>query len=182
MADMANKLTLTSLLLFLPPTYQMPVGMVAITIYIISILTLRPYVRRGDDQLQLLALTEIFLLMLAGLVLQRNTGAAAAQLDPIVDILLSILLIATTICIMLGFLLMGIRYVRLMYYARLRQLHKELAVQAMMSPSSPSAAQQKYFGRADSDDSVGSGSEGVELTAKSDASSTGSPKAKGGKR
>jgi hypothetical protein len=54
MVDMANKLTLTSLLLFLPSSWQMAAGMFVVTCYIVSILYLTPYVRKGDDQLQLL--------------------------------------------------------------------------------------------------------------------------------
>jgi hypothetical protein len=52
LVDMANKLILTSLLLFLPLDWQMPTGMIVITLYIIAVLLLQPYVRNGDDQLQ----------------------------------------------------------------------------------------------------------------------------------
>jgi hypothetical protein len=59
-----------------------------------------------------IAQSEIFLLLVAGLVLQRNQGTAAAELDPIVDVGLSIIMIALTVAIMLGFVLLGIRYLR----------------------------------------------------------------------
>lgn len=109
MVDMADKLTLTSLLLFLPPTWQMGVGMIVVVLYMCAILLLVPYVRQGDDQLQLLAQIEIFLLLLAGLVLQSSSSVT---LDPIIDVGLSIIMIAITVCIMLGFIFLGVKYLR----------------------------------------------------------------------
>jgi hypothetical protein len=48
---MANKLALTSLLAFFPIEWQMPLGMVVIVCYMMAVLLLQPYVRRGDDRL-----------------------------------------------------------------------------------------------------------------------------------
>jgi hypothetical protein len=46
--DMAHKLAMTSLLKFVSIAYQMPTGMVVVTIYIIIILLGQPYLRKGN--------------------------------------------------------------------------------------------------------------------------------------
>ena len=47
MADMANKLAMTSLLRFLPPGEQMPGGMVVTCAYVAVLLLRAPYIRKG---------------------------------------------------------------------------------------------------------------------------------------
>ena len=58
LVDMLHKLILTSLLAFLPMHWQMPAGLVTIMLYSIFILAVRPYVRKNDDGLHLLANVE----------------------------------------------------------------------------------------------------------------------------
>jgi hypothetical protein len=77
--------------------------------------------------IQQTGLVEMFLLLLAGLVLQRTTavsGSSIAILDPVVDIGISILLIGASVTVMLGFVIYTLRYIRLFYYARLREFKK----------------------------------------------------------
>lgn len=64
--DMGNKLMLTSLLAFVPPLAQLPFGVAFAVFFLLVLLLLRPYIRKGDDRLHLFAQTEIFIILLAG--------------------------------------------------------------------------------------------------------------------
>lgn len=98
LADIINKLTLTSLIVFLPESIRMPAGMVWIICYIIVILINRPYLRNDDDMLLLLSTIEIYLLILCGYIL---TDLGSKQLEDSVDLAMSVVLIAIT-CLMVG--------------------------------------------------------------------------------
>jgi len=106
MVDMANKLMLTSVLAFFPFTVQMQFGMAFICIYCVTILLCQPYISTGDDRLALLANIEIMLVIMAGYILNTE---GKQLLDPIIDVLLSILFITITILIMLAFVIMSVK-------------------------------------------------------------------------
>jgi len=95
MADMINKLAMTSLILFLPQSSRMPVGMVWTICYMMLVLLMQPYLRKDDDGLLLLAELEIFTLVLFGFVLIEDGDGK--QLSPTVDTLMSLLLIALNV-------------------------------------------------------------------------------------
>jgi hypothetical protein len=97
MVDMLHKLVLTSLLVLFPPDAQLPVAMVASTIYTMVILVKKPYYRKGDDRLHLYAQVEIFLLLLAGYAFFRGS---IDSLDDSMDALMS----AFLIIVVLGFI------------------------------------------------------------------------------
>jgi len=112
MVDMAHKLFLTCLIAFIPGDYQLPVGMVVAIIYMVILLRLHPYIRPEDDTLQLLAQTEIYLLLLAGSIFYHNP---IEQLGNEEDKFLSAVLIILTLAIILSFLIFGALLVRRMY-------------------------------------------------------------------
>ncbi len=58
---MTHKLIVTSLVAFFPYTAQLPVAMCVVVLYMILIYVFGPFLRKGDDLLQLLSLTEIVL-------------------------------------------------------------------------------------------------------------------------
>ena len=64
--DSIHKLILTSVLAFFPQETQLPLAMATVTAYSMVILTLQPFLSPSDDLLQLLALTELNMLCLAG--------------------------------------------------------------------------------------------------------------------
>jgi len=107
LVDMFVKLILTSLLAFFPTGAQLQMGMAVIGCYINIILVFRPYIRTLDDQLHLVALNEIMLLLLCGIILQfvggfeQNTG---------VDAVLSVLLITIILGTMLIFVYNALRF------------------------------------------------------------------------
>jgi hypothetical protein len=66
MLDLGHKLLATSAIAFLPETYQMPAGLCITVAYLLVILIRRPYLRKGDDRLHLVAQSAIVLFLLAG--------------------------------------------------------------------------------------------------------------------
>ncbi len=55
---------MASLLQFLPYSYFMVGAMAVIGAFFIALLLVRPYIRKGEDRLHLLGLTEMFMLSL----------------------------------------------------------------------------------------------------------------------
>lgn len=95
---MLNKLTMTSLLVFFPAAYRMPLGMVWTVGYMSVILLMRPYLRGEEDTLHLLAEAEIYLLILCAYIL---TSLGGKKLDYTVDLAMSTVLIALNISLLL---------------------------------------------------------------------------------
>jgi len=95
LVDMANKLTVVSIVRFLPVSWQLPISLATILAYFVSLLLLSPYVRKGDDRLSLLAYTEIMLFFILGLVLLQSEQSSG-QLDDSSDDLGSAMLILIT--------------------------------------------------------------------------------------
>jgi len=124
MVDMANKLLLTSILPFLPPTWQMQAGMFVCLGFILVMLVKAPYVRKGDDRLHLFAEVEIFLVAFCGWIL---LDSGAARLEETINWLLSVVLIALTVLLIVIFLLMSVRNIKKMWQRRIRKKN-QLAV------------------------------------------------------
>ena len=108
-ADCFHKLFLTSCLAFLPRSVQLPVGEAVCVLYLIVILVLNPYLRRGDDLLHLFAQVEIFLLIMAGDVVYNLD---VVELNAKDDIVLSACLIAATVMFMGMFVGQGLFFLR----------------------------------------------------------------------
>ena len=99
--DSINKLFLTSILAFFPNNSQLPLAMGCISLYSMSILVLQPFLSPSDDLLQLLALTELFMLCLAGWIYYNTTDATLAGGQ---DTFVSVCLIAITILFFAAFM------------------------------------------------------------------------------
>ena len=100
--DSVNKLFLTSVLAFFPSDSQLPLAMGCISLYSMCVLVMQPFLSPSDDLLQLLALTELFMLCLAGWIYFNTTDAT---LDSTQDTFVSVCLIAITILFFVGFML-----------------------------------------------------------------------------
>jgi len=124
--DMFNKLFLTSILAFFPSTAQIQVGMVWIVIYIMIILIMQPYLRKGDDRLALICQCALFVLMLMALILT----SPQKDYDATTDTLLSTLCIGITIFFVMCFIFQTTNVIRKIWYRRalerLKQQEKRL--------------------------------------------------------
>jgi hypothetical protein len=125
MGDMLHKLFLTSLLRFIPQAAQLPTAMCVVALFTIVILLRQPYLRRRDDTLHLFGQVELFLLLLAAYILQKEY---ATGLDPTTDLLLSIVLVGV-ICLLfcLFFLYLILVFRRLIYWHQRRILKHFMA-------------------------------------------------------
>jgi len=85
--DMLHKLFM-SLLAFLPYEYQMPVAMIILASYAISMLVLQPWFRKGDDRLALLAQAEMMMFAMSGNIFNKGK-----ELDEFTDHILTATLI-----------------------------------------------------------------------------------------
>ena len=103
-----HKLTLTSVLAFLPSGAQLPTGMGVCVLYFLIILLVNPYLSSFDDMLALYSECEIFLLITAGWIFYNQPVGASDN-----DLLLSVCLIAITIFFFAAFLFAAL-YVLLM--------------------------------------------------------------------
>jgi len=108
MADMANKLFMTSILAFFPSTAQVQVALVWNTMFTMVLLLIQPYLRKGDDRLHQIAQIEIYALILMAYTLTHPLQ----PFDPTTDALLSAILILITLCFLIYFIVqatLGIR-------------------------------------------------------------------------
>ena len=96
-----QKLALTSIVIFLPPSVQLPFAMCALFVYTAALLLQMPYLRKSDDRLALLAQSELFLIAQAGyIILIQGT----IVLDPATNLVLSAALILLSIAVFLAFI------------------------------------------------------------------------------
>ncbi len=102
--DMLFKLTMTSLVPFLPNDLEMPGALGCVGVYIVLMLLMQPYIRKGDDRLHLLSLTELFLVIMMALTME-----SMGSLDFVMDLMVSIVLIGMTIMVVLITILMSVR-------------------------------------------------------------------------
>jgi len=93
--DMVHKLTLTSLIAFLPAVYQLQCAMGVCFVYLAIILMFNPYIRKGDDRLHCVAQIELICLFQSGHLLNN-----ADPLNALEEAMMSFLLMFMT----LGFL------------------------------------------------------------------------------
>jgi len=117
--DMAHKLTMTSLISFMPIDAQMPIGMFVVVIYLWSLLLKQPYLRKDDDLMHQFVQVELYLVVLAGYIL---TSLGTVTLDYTTDVVLSGVMIAMTIGLLLAFLLLAFFNIRRMIRARRRRM------------------------------------------------------------
>jgi len=113
-ADMCNKLFLTSIVAFFPVNSQMPIGMVWIVSYMLLTLLIYPFVRKSDDRLHLFAQMQIFLVVLGGyfFISLENNGDFISDQD---DTQMSVVLIFLTLCLVVIFSIMAIKSVRKLF-------------------------------------------------------------------
>jgi len=104
--DMAHKLVLTSLLVFVEGELKVPVAMCVILAYTLAILIFRPYLRKGDDRLHLFAQCILLNICLMSRVIQLKKYD---YVEPAVDVFLSLILIALNVLLICGFLLITTR-------------------------------------------------------------------------
>jgi len=102
LVDMANKLILTSLLAFFPFDIQMHTALAVLTLYTIAILLIRPYNRKSDDRLHLLANAELYLFVMAGIILVFSEEKDGSM-DYTTEVIASTLLIALTLSFLIVF-------------------------------------------------------------------------------
>lgn len=108
--DMTNKLCLTSLLWFFPMGWELAAGMTISSIYSCVVFVMKPYLRKGDDRLQLIANVEIYLMMLVGYVFKNEV-----ELDAKTDITLSAIMITITGTLFLYFVIQSAQVFRRWY-------------------------------------------------------------------
>eukprot|EP00478_Filoreta_tenera_P000077 GABV01000077.1.p1 GENE.GABV01000077.1~~GABV01000077.1.p1 ORF type:complete len:659 (+),score=179.96 GABV01000077.1:106-2082(+) len=90
--DMLHKALMVSVPPFMPSDVQLPFAMGILGSYTIVLLVMKPYLRKGDDRLHLLAQTELILL-----VLFAHSFSEELELSPELDTLLSAVLIVLTL-------------------------------------------------------------------------------------
>lgn len=115
--EMSYKLTITSVLGFLPHQFQVQAALAVVGAYTILILIAKPYHRSGDDTLHLLVQAETFCLVTIVLTLDAENY----QYDPVMDAILSILLIVFTCSCVILFVCM---IARIGYKEAIRQIRK----------------------------------------------------------
>jgi len=100
LADMANKLFLTSIIIFFPNGLQPGAGMVWSVSYIILILVFFPYVRKIDDRLHTYAQLHLFFILLIGYVLQQTPFEIGSAVDVFASFILLCLLFSLFILVL----------------------------------------------------------------------------------
>jgi hypothetical protein len=121
-ADMLNKLIMTSCLAFFPlmtgvRETELIGGMIVLTSFLCSILWLKPYLRKGDDRLQMIAVTELYNFVFIGYVFKDEQ-----ELDTHTDVVLSI--------IMIGLMSFFVGYMGLQLYQHIRHWWKKARLEA----------------------------------------------------
>jgi hypothetical protein len=115
--DMLNKLVISSMLVFVDPLWQMPLGMLCCCSYTLVLLLCQPYIRKSDDRLALTAQMFIFLILLAGYVtITRVELDGRAEVDYGVEMLMSACLISLAVGLMVLGTYMSVMTVRKLYY------------------------------------------------------------------
>jgi ABC-type multidrug transport system fused ATPase/permease subunit len=99
--DLMYKLVASSMLAWFPRNLQMPFALVVITIQICVVLIVQPYIRKGDDRLQLLASSELLVIVMIAFTIDDATDhgrdIAAREFDAKTDLALSLILLAIVV-------------------------------------------------------------------------------------
>lgn len=101
LADTFHKLFVTSVIAFFPKEAQLPIGMSAVTLYLIFILVLSPYLRRSDDILATIVQCELLLILMVGYVFSSLPSGTAYTGSE--DVVISIACIFITLIVFGGF-------------------------------------------------------------------------------
>jgi len=89
MADMSHKLLVTSVIAFIQPySAQLPVAMLIVLSYLLAILIGKPYLRKSDDRLHLVAQLEILLFLVAGNITVHNPISPTAKFGRVMSAIL----------------------------------------------------------------------------------------------
>lgn len=112
--DLAYKAAIVCAPRFVRQDYQMVVAMLLSGLYLIALILLRPYVRKGDDRLHLVVVASVFCIALAGQVLVEASTALDAVLIEVLLVLLPVhcffLFLVMTVRVSLKFLWGGRRH------------------------------------------------------------------------
>jgi len=130
--DMAHKLTMTSLIAFLPISAQMPLGMFVVITYLWALQLTQPYLRRDDDMMHMFVQVELYLIVLAGYIL---TSLGTVTLDYTTDVVLSGVMITMTIGLLLAFLLLAFFNLRKIIRNRRRRRLRAQSTRSKLSGS-----------------------------------------------
>jgi len=116
--DMFHKLLLTSVVPFIPQDIQIPFALSIVGLYIITILWFDPYVRTVDDQCHQLVQVELICLLVYAYL--EEIVYLNGSTNPLIDNLISSLLIILTILLFVYFVFRGFQIIRavLWYYKR----------------------------------------------------------------
>jgi hypothetical protein len=130
----------TSVLLFIPIASRLSLALSVLGCYFIIILLTAPYLRCAVDCLQLIVLTELYLIVLTSHTLNRN--ASDASTSAAIDTLLSLLLLAIVLVAVLLFVCQLLMHFR--RQARKAQRVKMLALKSAVA--SVPASQREVAG------------------------------------
>jgi len=124
LVDMLHKLILTAILILIPSSARLRIGLVVTSLYSLLILTTQPYIRSDDDRLHLLVQMLIYLVLIAGLT-ESEVGRVSGSMDTV----LSIFLIAMTVILLIIFGLLIVKYARSKYWSFLQAKKERLSSQ-----------------------------------------------------
>jgi len=149
--DMIFKLFMTSILALFASSFALQVAACVVVLYMSVHLFVVPYVRKGDDRIHVLSLSELFLIALAGLVIN------AEGLTDSSDVILSVLLIILSIFFFLVLLFISFRNV-------VKLLRNSKLVKKLRRGGPPSGPTIGAAGLRDSkDDSLRASKDSVEM-------------------
>jgi hypothetical protein len=135
LADLVEKLILCSCLPFFDLAYQCPIGMVVVTIHLMSLLRFSPYVRRTDDRLAVVIQCHIFLLLLIAYVLQQSAFVIGSFTDIAASVILFLVLGALFLLIIVNAFIFIRRFVRGAQRARAARNQLTLVANPLSKPA-----------------------------------------------
>lgn len=101
LVDMGQKVALTCIIAFFPPTTQVNFAMVIAMFYMIALLRAHPYLRPRDDKMSLMIQSVLIVFLQAGAVFNTLPPDYYNATD---DMFISILLIALVVCVIIALL------------------------------------------------------------------------------
>jgi hypothetical protein len=117
----------TSVLIFFGEA-RIYLGLVLLGVYIITILLTDPYTRVRDETMQLTVQMELYLLLLAAHLLDNNPES-----ETLMDLVLSLVLLAVTLGAVLLFLYYAVLHVRQIYRQEARIKHLKANVELALA-------------------------------------------------
>jgi len=110
LVDCVHKLLVTSVMAFLPRAAQLSVSMAVVTLYLVVLLLMNPYLRRSDDIFHIICQVEILLvLQVAYVFASLPAGQPFSYTD---DVVISVALVGVTLIVFLGFAFQLVRIIR----------------------------------------------------------------------